>query len=184
LALLVAHARPDLIKGLFLTAAAPWFSGEREGVAGGVSEEFLRFMISQVSGNGSGVRYPYAQTCYDLGERWVFHAPQNPGVYQDMLEQALAWPQYVLNAYANSMHEVDHRARLPLLRRPTLIVQGMHDRKQRYEGAVYMVDMIPGARLRTFENSATMTNVEEVEAFNQTLAEFVLELDAPRQQAA
>ena len=47
-----------------------------------------------------------------------------------------------------------------------------------------MVDMIPGARLQTFENSATMTNVEEVEAFNQALAEFVVELDARRQRAA
>jgi pimeloyl-ACP methyl ester carboxylesterase len=184
LALLVAHARPDLVKGLFLTAAAPWFSGEREGAVGGVSEEFLRFMISQVSGDGCGVRFPYAQTCYDLGEKWVFHAPQSPGVYQDMLEQALAWPQYVLNAFANSMRGIDHRERLPQLRCPTLIVQGRHDRKQRYEGAVYMAGMIPGARLQTFENSATMTNVEEVEAFNQTLAEFVTELDARRQQAA
>jgi pimeloyl-ACP methyl ester carboxylesterase len=183
-ALFLAYARPDMVKGLFLTAAAPWFCGERDGAAGGVSEEFLRFMIAQASRNGSGVRVPYAQTCYELGEKWVFHSSQSPGVYQDMLEQALAWPQYVLNAYANSMHEVDHRARLPLLHCPTLIAQGRHDRKQRYEGAVHMVEMIPGARLHTFENSATMTNVEEVEAFNQTLAEFVLELEARRQQAA
>ena len=184
LALLLAHAHPDLVKGLFLTAAAPWFSGERDGAIGGVSDDFLRFMISQVSGNGSGVRVPYAQTCYELGEKWVFYAPQSPGVYQDVLEQALAWPQYVLNAYANSMRDVDHRARLPLLGCPTLIAQGRHDHKQRYQGAVYMARMIPGARLHTFENSATMANLEEVEAFNQALAEFVLELEARRQQAA
>ena len=184
IALLTTYARPDLVRGLFLTAAAPWFSGERDGQIGGVSEEFLGFMISQVSSNGSGLRVPYAQTCYELGENWVFHKRQSPGVYQAMLDQALAWPQYVLNAYANNMRKIDHRERLPLLRCPTLIAQGRHDRKQRYEGAVYMSRMIPRARLHTFEESATMTNLEEVEAFNQTLAEFVLELERRRGQEA
>ena len=184
IALLTTYARPDLVRGLFLTAAAPWFSGERDGQIGGVSEEFLRFMISQVSSNGSGLRVPYAQTCYELGENWVFHKRQSPGVYQAMLDQALAWPQYVLNAYANNMRKIDHRERLPLLRCPTLIAQGRHDRKQRYEGAVYMSRMIPRARLHTFEESATMTNLEEVEAFNQALAEFVLELERRRGQEA
>jgi pimeloyl-ACP methyl ester carboxylesterase len=184
IALLTTYVRPDLVRGLYLTAAAPWFSGERDGQIGGVSEEFLRFMISQASSNGSGLRVPYAQTCYELGENWVFHHRQSPGVYQAMLDQALAWPQYVLNAYASSMREIDHRERLPLLRCPTLIAQGRHDRKQRYEGAVYMARMIPGARLQTFEESATMTNLEEVEAFNQALAEFVLDLERRRQQAA
>ena len=184
IALLTAYARPEMVRGLFLTAAAPWFSGERDGQIGGVSEEFLRFMISQVSSSGSGLRVPYAQTCYELGEHWVFHKRQSPGVYQAMLDQALAWPQYVLNAYANSMRKIDHRERLPLLRCPTLIAQGRHDRKQRYEGAVYMSRMIPKARLHTFEDSATMTNLEEVEAFNQALAEFVLELERRRGQEA
>jgi non-heme chloroperoxidase len=184
IALLTTYARPDLVRGLFLTAAAPWFSGERDGQIGGVSEEFLRFMISQVSSNGSGLRVPYAQTCYDLGENWVFNHRQSPGVYQAMLDQALAWPQYVLNAYANSMREIDHRERLPLVRCPTLIAQGRHDRKQRYEGALYMAGMIPGARLHTFEESATMTNSEEVEAFNQALANFVFDLERRRQEAA
>src|SRR5688572_30115578 len=83
LALLAAYAAPELVKGLLLTSAAPWFSGERDGMAGGVTEEFLRFMISQRTRIGA----PYAQTCYELGENWVFHRPQSPGVYQAMLDQ-------------------------------------------------------------------------------------------------
>jgi pimeloyl-ACP methyl ester carboxylesterase len=35
LALLAAYAAPQKVKGLVLTAAAPWFSGERDGMAGG-----------------------------------------------------------------------------------------------------------------------------------------------------
>ena len=170
LALLVAYAAPELVKGLLLTSAAPWFSGERHGMAGGVSEEFLRFMISQRRGARIGA--PYAQTCYELGANWVFHRPQSPGVYQAMLDQALAWPQYVLNAYAESMRAIDHRPHLPSLRCPVVLVHGRHDRKQRYEGAVHMARMIPGARLVTLENSATMANIEEVDAFNDAVAEF------------
>ncbi len=184
LALLVADAAPETVRGLFLTAAAPWFSGERDGAIGGVSDEFLRFMVSQAGGSASSTGVHYAQRCYEMGEKWLFHRPQSPGVYQSILDQALEWPQYVLNAYANSMREIDHRARLPLLRRPTLIVQGRHDQKQRYEGAVHMAQLIPGARLHTLENSATMTNIEEVDAFNQLLAEFVRELEAQRLEAA
>jgi pimeloyl-ACP methyl ester carboxylesterase len=149
-------------------------------VIGGVSEEFLRFMISQSS--AGNVSYP--ETCYELGTKWLFHRPQSPGVYQAMLDQSLEWPQYVLNTYAASMCVLDHRARLPSLRCPTVIVQGRYDQKQRYDGAVHMAQLIPGARLFTLEDRATMTNIEEVDAFNQILTQFVSELEAKRKEAA
>jgi hypothetical protein len=37
--------------------------------------------------------------------------------------------------------------------------------------------MIPGARLVTMEESATMCNIEEVDPFNRTLAGFVRTLE-------
>lgn len=183
LAMLAAEARPQAVKGLFLASAAPWFSGERDGMAGGVSEDFLRFMISQRRGIAAGVSVPYAQTCFELGDKWVFHRPQSPGTYQAMLDQALEWPQYVLNAYADSMRDIDHRSRARLIRCPTVIVQGRHDRKQRYEGAVHLARMIAGARLVTLEHSATMGNIEEVDTFNGALADFVRVLEPSRQVA-
>lgn len=182
LALLATYAAPQKVKGLVLTAAAPWFSGERDGMIGGVSEDFLRFIISRYGAAEAGA--PYAQICYELGTQWVFHRPQSPGVYLAMLDQALAWPQHVLNAYAQSMRAIDHRPKLGAVRCPTLILQGRHDRKQRCEGAVHMARMIPGARLELFENSATMANVEEVAAFNRSIAAFVRSLGAGRKQAA
>ena len=183
LALLVAYAAPELVKGLLLTGAAPWFSGERDGAEGGVSEDFLRFMISQRRGGSAGSGVAYAQTCYEVGDGWVFHRRQSPGIYQAMLDQALEWPQYVLNAYAEDMRAIDHRTRAPQLRTPTLIVQGRHDKKQRYEGAIHLARLISGARLVTLENSATMGNIEEVDAFNRALLHFARELQ-PRNQAA
>ena len=95
-----------------------------------------------------------------------------------MLDQALTWPQYVLNAYAESMRAIDHRPHLASLSCPIIIVQGRHDRKQRYEGAVHMARMIPGAQLVTFENSSTMANIEEVDAFTRAVAEFARDLAA------
>jgi pimeloyl-ACP methyl ester carboxylesterase len=178
IALLVAYAAPALVSGLALTGAAPWFSGERDGMVGGVSEEFLRFIISRRRLAAAGHTVHYAEACYEMGDQWVFHRRQSPGVYHTMLEQAMEWPQYVLNAFAEGMHEIDHRARAATLRTPTLILQGRHDKKQRYEGAVHLARMIPGARLVTLENSATMGNVEEVDAFNRELAQFARTLPA------
>jgi pimeloyl-ACP methyl ester carboxylesterase len=179
LALLVADARPQSVSGLFLTGAAPWFSGERDGMAGGVSEEFLRFVITQ----GNKVGAPYAQTCFELGDKWVFHRRQSPGVYQAMVEQALEWPQYVINKYAESMRSIDHRPRAGRIQCPTVIAQGRHDRKQRYEGAVHLARMINGAHLVTLEESGTMANVEEVDRFNGALKDFVQKLRRIREAA-
>lgn len=83
-AILTTEARPHAIKGLFLTAAAPWMSGERDGQVGGLPEDFLHFVTSH-----QGASVPYAQTCFELGDKWLFHKPQSPGVNQWILEQAL-----------------------------------------------------------------------------------------------
>jgi pimeloyl-ACP methyl ester carboxylesterase len=179
LALMVAEKRPESVRGLFLTGAAPWFSGERDGMVGGVSEEFLDFMLSR----RNQAKRPYAETCFELGDKWVFHRRQSPGVYHAMLEQALEWPEYVINEYAESLRSVDHRARAGLIRCPTVIAQGRHDRKQRYEGAIHLARMISGAQLVTLEESGTMANVEEVDRFNAALRNFVQALQRTRQAA-
>ena len=178
LAILTAEARPQAVKGLFLTAAAPWMSGERDGQVGGLPEDFLRFVTSQ-----QGASVPYAQICFELGDKWMFHKPQSPGVNQWVLEQALAWPHYVMESYASGLRHIDHRERLPKISCPTVIGQGRYDRKQRYEGAIYLANAIPNARLKTFENSAHMANIEELDEFNRTLLEFV-RMTMPAKQAA
>lgn len=178
LALLTAAARPQTVNGLFLAAAAPWMSGERDGQVGGLPEEFLLFVTSQ-----QGRNVPYPETCFELGDKWLFHRPQSPGINQWALEQALDWPQYVLESYAGSLRRIDHRERLPRIMCPAVIAQGRHDRKQRYEGAVYLADALPNARLVTFENSAHMPMIEETGAFNAALLEFARTVTAAQQAA-
>jgi pimeloyl-ACP methyl ester carboxylesterase len=165
---LTADARPQAVNGLFLAAAAPWMSGERDGRVGGLPEDFLRFVTSQ-----HGRSVPYPETCFELGDKWLFHKPQSPGINQWALEQALAWPQFVLESYAGSLGRIDHRGRLARISCPAVIAQGRHDRKQRYEGAIHLANAMPDARLVTFEDSAHMPMVEETGAFNAVLLDFV-----------
>ena len=77
-----------------------------------------------------------------------------------------------MERYAASMRQIDHRERLPRIACPVVIAQGRHDRKQRYEGAIYLANAMPNARLKTFENSAHMPAIEEIDEFNRTLLEF------------
>lgn len=170
IALMTADRRPEAVQGLFLAAAAPWVSGERDGVAGGLPAEFLRFVVSQQDGS-----VPYAQICHQLGEDWLFHERQSPGVYFWVMQQSLAWPQHVMNQYAASIRSIDHAARLRRLRCPAVVVQGRFDRKQRFDGARYLAEELPNARFLVLENSAHMTFVEETRAFNQALREFARE---------
>lgn len=180
--ILAATKRPELVNGIVLASAAPWFSGEHEGVKGGLSKEFIEFVArGNELKDARGV--PYAQACAELAERWLFHQPQPAAVHHSILEQALSWPQFVINAFARSMANIDHRERLGLLKCPTLIIQGRHDRKQRYEGAVFLAQHIKGARLVTLEDSAHMGQIEEINAFNRTLAGF-LEAVGARERAA
>jgi pimeloyl-ACP methyl ester carboxylesterase len=173
-ALLAAEKRPDLVKALVLASSGPWFCGDRDGIVGGLSDEFMAFMAERTDlKHDRGLSH--ADAMADLGAGWLFHHPQSDALNFSVLEQALTWPQFVLAEYLKTMREIDHRERLKGIDCPTLIIQGRHDRKQRYEGAVYMRDNIPGARLVTLEESAHMGQVEEINAFNDAVATFVAE---------
>jgi pimeloyl-ACP methyl ester carboxylesterase len=163
--LLAATRRPNLASGIVLASAAPWFSGEYDGVPGGLSPDFIEFLQrANEFGDHRGV--PYAAACAELAEHWLFHRPQASAVHHDILEQALSWPQVVINMIA-------HRPRFGQIECPTLVIQGRHDRKQRYPGAVYLARQIKNARLVTLENSAHMGQIEELNAFNRVLTEFL-----------
>jgi pimeloyl-ACP methyl ester carboxylesterase len=54
-----------------------------------------------------------------------------------------------------------------------MIAQARHDRKQRYEGAVYLAKHLPNAKLVTFEHSSHMPHIEEMALFNEELRAFV-----------
>jgi pimeloyl-ACP methyl ester carboxylesterase len=170
--LLAAIRRPDLARGLVLASAAPWFGGNRDGVHAGLSQDFIEF-LQRANELKDPQGIPYPQACAELAENWLFHRPQSAAVHQAVLEQALTWPPAVINMIARNLAGIDHREYLARIGCPTLVIQGRHDRKQRYHGAVYLAQRIPNARLVTLENSAHMGQIEELNAFNSALREFL-----------
>jgi non-heme chloroperoxidase len=168
IALLAADMRPELVNALVLVSGGPWFHGERDGVAAGVADDFLAFLTER---SARGV--PYAQICEQMIDSWLFSKPPSAGVVHSLLEQALAWPQFVLNALSRSMLDLDHRQRLSGLACPVLIVHGRHDRKQLYAGAALIAQLARNGHLVTLEHSAHMGQLEELDTFNRTLADFV-----------
>jgi pimeloyl-ACP methyl ester carboxylesterase len=179
--LLATTARPDIVSKMVLVSAGPWVVGNLDGV-GGMSEEFIDYwgkLFYPEHGRGM----PHATAYADLGDNWLFHRPPHPAVGHTVLEQALAWPQYVSNAYVKDFTQIDSRERLKMVNWPTLLIQGRHDRKQRYEGALYLERHISGARLHTLEESAHMGQVEEINQFNAAVADFVAQLKDGRQAA-
>lgn len=169
--LMAAAARADLVAGIVLVSASPWFSGVKEGVAGGLAEEFLDLMGRGASAPGARGK-PYPQICAELSENFLFHRPQSPAVHQSILAQALEWPMAVINSIAKTMPAIDHRERTAQVKCPALIVHGRHDRKVMYAGAAYLARRIAGARFLTLENSGHMGQIEEIETFNAALREF------------
>jgi pimeloyl-ACP methyl ester carboxylesterase len=172
IAMIAAELRPDLTKGLILVSGGPWFHGKRDGLEGGVADEFLAFLSARAE---RGV--PYAEICEEMIDTWLFHKPPKAGVVHSLVEQALAWPQFVLGAFSRSMRGIDHRQRLPGIACPTLIMHGRYDRKQLYEGAAYMARLMNNARLVTLERSAHMAQLEEPEIFNQVSSSFLRDLN-------
>jgi pimeloyl-ACP methyl ester carboxylesterase len=173
LTLIAATSRPEIVSKMVLVSAGPWVVGDLDGV-GGVSLEFIRYW-GELFYPEHGRGLAYAEAYGDLGDNWLFKHPPHSAVGHAVLEQALAWPQYVANAFVKDFHKVDSRERLKLVKWPTLLIQGRYDRKQRYEGALYLAKHINNARLCTLEDSAHMGQIEEINRFNGAVAEFICE---------
>ncbi len=156
---------PEVATRVALCAAAPWYLGEKSG-AGGFSESFF-------SGLNDGIARNNPQANWELFEHWLFHKDPGQPMKFACLQQALAWPVYVWKLLAKDLPSADHREYLPGITQPALVLHGEHDRKNRYEGAFYLAEHLPNARLVTFPDSAHCPFFEELDTFNTVLAEFV-----------
>jgi pimeloyl-ACP methyl ester carboxylesterase len=163
------YRRPERVARLVLVSGAPWFSGERDGVTGGLSDEFSNWVSGELGGSGRiGV-----QANANIYDRYMFHVDPGPAVAQWFLGMGLETPAYVLNSLRADLKDVDHRDRLSQVTCPVMLAQGRYDTKQRYDGAVYMAARLPNARLVTFEESAHQPELEEMTRFNEELRAFL-----------
>lgn len=169
-ALRLVSNQQGLIERLVLVSGAPWSVGDRE-VAGGISQALWKTMQQ-------GLAVNRAQADLDLIDGQYFHRPPSEGMRLWCLQMALQWPLAVLNQLVADMSAVDHRDALKGLTLPVLVAHGRHDRKNRYEGGVYLAEHLRNARLVTFEGSAVCPQLEEVARFNSALTNFLLEGEA------
>lgn len=159
---------PELVRGLVLANGAPWYTGTKDGVPGGMSEDFLAIYDDQAKS--------YADILAEVVEKWMFAEPPSAALTQATVMDGLTWPQFVADEYGRTMGDLDFRESLDSIACPTLVLHGRHDRKQRYDGARYLAERIRNASLVTLENSAHCGHVEESERWNRSVAEFLLRL--------
>jgi non-heme chloroperoxidase len=164
-ALRLVSTCPGLVERVVLVSAAPWSVGDR-GTQGGISQSLWATMQA-------GLAVDRAQADLDLIDQQYFHRPPSEGMRLWCWHMASQWPLGVLRQLIDGMATIDHRPFLAGMELPVLVAHGRHDRKNRYEGGVYLADHLPNARLVTFEESAVCPQLEEVRRFNEVLAEFL-----------
>lgn len=162
-----ALRNPNALHRLVLVSSGARFIGE-DAERGGFSHEFWNDYLS-------GLKESKIEATAKLVNQMFFHRDPGEATRQEILSIMMQWPLYSMKEIGRDAQNIDFKDRLQEIKAPTLIVHGAHDRKQRYSGAAHLCDSIPNARLVTFEDSAHLPNLEEVERFNRVVMEFVKE---------
>jgi len=107
-------------------------------------------------------------------ERWFtkgFH-DSHPEVIARFTEMLLATKLDGYIACGQAVRDMDHRAFLPRIKAPTLIIAGRHDPATTLAMGESMRDRIPGAKLAVLE-AAHISNVEQPKAYTETVLNFL-----------
>jgi len=67
----------------------------------------------------------------------------------------------------------DQRARAGAIAKPTLVLVGNQDLVTPPELSSDLADRIPGARMQVIENAGHLSNLEQPDAFNRAVDEFL-----------
>jgi 3-oxoadipate enol-lactonase len=107
-------------------------------------------------------------------ERWFTkgfreRAPQTVAAVKEMFA-ATALDGYI--ACGSAVRDMDHRALLPRIRVPTLVIIGRHDPATVPEAGEYIRANIPGASAAILD-AAHLSNIEQPEAFNAAVLGFL-----------
>jgi 3-oxoadipate enol-lactonase len=108
-------------------------------------------------------------------ERWFtkgFHE-RSPQAVARMAEMFAATPLEGYIGCAEAVRDMDHRALLPKIAAPTLIIAGRHDPATTLEAGEYLRDHIPGAQL-TVLDAAHISNIEQRDAYSDAVLGFLL----------
>lgn len=107
-------------------------------------------------------------------ERWFTKGfrEREPKTIAWMTEMLVATPLAGYIACGEAVRDMDHRALLPKIAVPTLVIAGRHDPATTLEAGEYLRDHIPGAAFTVLE-AAHISNIEQPGAFNNAVLEFL-----------
>lgn len=82
-------------------------------------------------------------------------------------------PEATYRLAVAALVDFDRRAGLPAIRVPTLVITGEHDRTAAPDVARRMAERIPGARLQIVADAGHLLPIEQPEAFNAAVLDFL-----------
>lgn len=163
--MLYVLTHPEAVARLVLVSSGARFVGADD-ERGGFSPELWDTYSSGMAKN------KVAATT-ELVERTFFHRDPGQTTRLAAINIMLQWPVYAMKMLGRDLQGIDLEGRLSEIRVPTLVIHGVHDRKQRFSGALHLASKIAGAKMMAFEDSAHNPQLEEVEKFNRALLDFV-----------
>jgi 3-oxoadipate enol-lactonase len=107
-------------------------------------------------------------------ERWFTKGfrERDPQAVAGVMKMFSATPLEGYLACGEAVRDMDHRALLPKIAVPTLVVAGRHDPATTLEACEYVRDHIPGASLAVLD-AAHISNIEQPAQFNSAVLEFL-----------
>ena len=108
-------------------------------------------------------------------ERWFTRGfrERSPEAVAPIRAMFAATPLAGYIACAEAVRDMDHRALLPRIEAPTLVVAGRHDPATPLEANEYISSNVAGAKL-TVLDAAHMSNVEQRDAYTEAVLGFLL----------
>jgi 3-oxoadipate enol-lactonase len=109
-------------------------------------------------------------------ERWFTKGfrEREPKTIAWITEMFLTTPLEGYIGCGEAVRDMDHRALLPSIKVPTLVIAGRHDPATTLQAGEYLRDHIPGVAFTVLE-AAHISNVEQPAAFSNAVLEFLLQ---------
>jgi 3-oxoadipate enol-lactonase len=107
--------------------------------------------------------------------RWFTqpYLSRNPPAVNQIRRQFLATPVAGYIGCSEAIRRLDYLEQLPEIKKPTLFIVGEDDLGTPVATSEAMQQRIPGSRLVVLSSAAHLSNVEQAEAFNNALIEFL-----------
>jgi len=162
--LLAALAEPKRFRRLVFLKASPRYLNDA-GYVGGFTQEQLNALYHSMSSNFYAWASGFAPLAMGNAER--------PELAQEFAATLSSMRPDIALSLSRAIFQSDHRADLPRLTTPTLILQSGGDIAVPNEVGLYMARHIPQARLVSINATGHLPHLSAPDAVNQALASYL-----------